>query len=241
MAKKKRKTPEKKKEEVKEYFEIENKEGEEKIIEKKGEVEEEIVGKGQIKSENNLLLWIIGICVFILAAFLAGYFYYMSTQNFEVNGVEYDIVDGGDVLFYHTEFPLIRDGKKIDYNVYIRNDPRVLVEEVPFDGLLSLRRMAVVNISDEKFNCDGRGIIAIANMVQVFEGIGMTAIKDPEATCDESGRYMYINIQEGEETKVTKYGPSCYQIEVNNCEILEGTERMIIKTVELASSEFSFL
>ncbi|MCX6750206.1 MAG: hypothetical protein NTZ83_02005, partial [Candidatus Pacearchaeota archaeon] len=52
-------------------------------------------------------------------------------------------------------------------------------------------------------------------------------MRDENASCDELGRYMYIVVQPGEETSVEKFGPNCYNINIKDCEILEGTERFI--------------
>jgi len=41
---------------------------------------------------------------------------------------------------------------------------------------------------------------------------------------------MYINLKEGEETKIEQTGTACYDILINNCEILEGTEKFMVET-----------
>jgi len=48
-------------------------------------------------------------------------------------------------------------------------------------------------------------------------------------TCDEQGRYNYINIKKGDETKIEKIGPACYEMTFSDCEILEVTERYMLK------------
>ena len=115
-----------------------------------------------------------------------------------------------------------------DYNFYIRNDPRKL-EEVPFEGDLHILDLMVFNTTED-FNCDGDGVIGVANLVKLYQFLETKIMRDENATCDSQGRYMFLNIQPGEETKVTKVGPSCYNLEVNDCEILEVTERFMIET-----------
>ena len=40
---------------------------------------------------------------------------------------------------------------------------------------------------------------------------------------------MFVNIRGGDKTSVEQYGPSCYNINVDECEILEGTERFVLE------------
>ena len=48
--------------------------------------------------------------------------------------------------------------------------------------------------------------------------------------CSSDGEYMYINLKEGEETRIEQTGTACYNILINNCEILEGTEKFMVET-----------
>jgi hypothetical protein len=48
---------------------------------------------------------------------------------------------------------------------------------------------------------------------------------------------MFVQIEEGEETRIEQFGPSCYKLIVNDCEILPATERFMIEVF----SEFNAL
>ena len=89
----------------------------------------------------------------------------------------------------------------------------------------------VVLKSDENLSCAGDGGISILNMQQIFRAMGMQIIADPNATCDSEGRYMHITLLGGEENKIVEYGPSCYELQVKDCEILDVTERFILEFV----------
>ena len=41
---------------------------------------------------------------------------------------------------------------------------------------------------------------------------------------------MFVKLQEANKTSIEQVGPACYNININNCEILEGTERFMIET-----------
>ena len=193
--------------------------------EKKGE--KKISGKKQVKQENKILkIFIFGLISFILVIMLFALLM-NSLSNFRYEGVKFKVVKEGELTLYRTAIPVIHRGIENEYNFYLRNDPRKL--NVSFDGGLDLLDNAVINETGN-FVCDGDGVIAIANMVNLYEIIGIDMIKDDAADCDVQGRYMFIRLRQGNETSIKEFGPSCYDININNCEILEGTERFMIET-----------
>ena len=181
------------------------------------------------KSHNEILTYVLITCAGIILLFLVGYFFIDFSNKFAYGGMDFNTLTEGNVKFYHTSFVIKNANKKIDYNVYIRNDPREL-EKIPFTGSMNLKEMLVLNNSED-FTCDGDGGIAGYNLQQVLNAIGTTMIKDPEAGCDELGRYVYVQIQQGEITSVEQTGPACYVINVKDCEILKGTEKFLLETI----------
>ncbi|MCK5150132.1 hypothetical protein KAJ87_04365 [Candidatus Pacearchaeota archaeon] len=225
---KKKKEDKTKKEEVCEIFEVE-KEGKEKTIKTCGTEEIKEVEKGQIKSENKILknffIWIGVFILMFIVVFLITY----STQHFDYKGLKFDIIkDEGGLIFYKTSLPATYAGEKVEYNVYFRKDPRKL-EKIPFDGEVKLAEILVYNSTG--FPCDGDGVIAIANLAQTFKVLGINVVQDPNAICDHEGRYMYLQALSGNKTMIEKTGPACYNLYVNNCEILDVTEKFMIETL----------
>jgi hypothetical protein len=222
-----RKKENKKKEEVHEIYEV-KKDGKEKIVETNGIIQKDSIRKGEIERENKLLRNIlIAIGIFLLVIVLA-FFIAKASHQFKYKGVKFNIVKEGDLILYHSSFPIIYNGSNAVYNIYLRNDPRELEKKVPAEGTLVSIKDTVINIT-QGIECDGkegRGT-AIANLVNLYGAIGKKIMKDENASCDPLGRYMYINIRPGNETSIKEFGPGCYNININNCEILEGTERFI--------------
>ena len=209
-------------------------------VDNKKEESEEVKSvskKEQIRNENRILRnLLIGIGVFILVIVLS-VFMLGSIRNFEYEGIEFDVVKFCDakpcLITYHTTFPVMFEGKEVPYNFYLRNDPRDLGRDVKFEGELVLYDYMVIE-SEEGFNCDGRGIIAVKNLITLYDVVGIDVLKDETASCPEGEEYMFVRIQNGNETSIEQFAPSCYNININNCEILEGTERFMIETfVEL--------
>lgn len=226
-----------KKEEISEIFEVEN--GKEKIIETHAEVEkkEEEPPKGQIKKEKEIFKIIIITMIGFILMFLIVYMIINSMNKFNVGGVIFE-VDNKDLAgktIYKTSLPV---GDKNDitgkvvsayYNFYLRNDPRQL-KKLTFYGDISLKKNMVIDITKD-FNCDGDGIIGIANLLALYKTIGTTVIKDENASCDSVGRYAYLTIKEGDKTSIEQVGPACYNIYIKDCEILGGTERFMLETL----------
>jgi len=201
----------------------------EKIIKAQGTEEQKIATKDQIKHQNKLLrnfLIVIGILTLIFILIILSI---NSMRNFEYRGIKFDIMQEGKVTFYHTSFPIFYNYQKTIYNVYLRNDPRKL-EDVAFEGNLNLLEMIVMN-NTENFVCEGDGGIAIYNFQQILRIFGISLMKDPEADCDPEGRYVFIKIQPGDTTSIEQTGPYCYNLNVNNCEILKVTERFLVETL----------
>lgn len=240
------------KNEISEIFEIE-KDGKKKTIEVQSKEEEKPFSeeqlKKQIKNENkifkNVVIAMIGFILMFLAVYIIIYF----SKTFEVEGVKFEAdrtaIKG--MILYKTSVKGIIDeegrfipgvynyGKEAEYNFYFRTDPRQL-KDIPFhETITQIKKENVINITED-FNCNGDGVIAVANMLNLYNTLGGNIIKDANASCDKMGRYGWIQIQRGNETLMERTGPACYNLYVNNCEILEVTEKFMLETlIELNS------
>ncbi|MFH1311287.1 MAG: hypothetical protein ABIH65_02685 [Nanoarchaeota archaeon] len=240
MAIKKRKKEENKKTEIIPEIKKENtsklgrvKEKKEDVQEEKGNVQltKEESTKNQYKILKNFL---IGMGSIIMLIFLIIFIINLG-NNFEYQGMAVKVVkfcDSGPCLVtYNMQIPVLYKRENTTYNFYLRNDPRKLAENVKFEGRLVFRDIMVLN-STSDFNCNGKGIIAVANLLQLYKITRINVIKDENATCDPDGRYMFVKLQESNETSIEKVGPACYNINIKDCEILEGTERFMIETFQ---------
>jgi len=201
--------------------------------EKIDEVEKKISRKKQVEAENRILRNIFVGIIIVVVAILAIVLFLKSVRTFEYQGVNFQVVkfcDAGPCLVtYNTKLPIIYEGKDAEYNFYLRNDPRKLGENVPFIGEINLAQNVVIN-STSDFNCDGDVGIAMGNLGNLFSISRINAVKDANITgCDSQGRYGFINLQEGNQTSVEEIGPSCYNININNCEIVKAMERFMLE------------
>lgn len=206
----------------------------EKRLEKKAEKDlneaEKLDKKDQIAYQNRILKNIFVGTIIIVAAILAVMFFLRQTNNFTYRGVHFDITKTQStspyIILYQTSLPVVINGSNINYNFYLRNDPRKLQSEVPFIGSLNLQKNLVIN-GLGNFDCNGYATIAVANIVNLWDIQGIKVIRDPNATCDSQGRYTFIQVQNASNTSIVQTGPSCYDININNCQILKGMERFM--------------
>lgn len=185
------------------------------------------------ESENhNKILRNIFLVVGVFTLVFVGTAFYMNSQNnFEYKELNFKRIQQGEITFYNIFYPMyskVTGKHTADYNFYIRNDPREL-EDISFNGNLIMRPNMVLNVLDD-FNCEGKGVIAVSNLAKLYSFFGTKVIKDLNATCDDEGRYMFVQVLKGNETRIEKTGPVCYNIYVKDCEILEGTERFMLET-----------
>lgn len=222
VKKKKAKT---KKRKFYEIFKIKKK-GKEKTVKVQGSETIKNPSEKQIKNENKILRNFFFGVLFIIIMIISTMVVFNFINNFEYRGVEFQKVN--EVAPYKTSFPVMYNGEIVPYNIYLRNDPREL-DKIKFNGSMNLIENIVFS-STSDFNCNGDGIIAVANMANFYRLLGVNIFKNESLSCDSEDKYTFIRIQEGNETNIEQFGWSCYNININNCEILEGTERFLIES-----------
>jgi len=227
---KRKKTEEEKRIEAEKFVYEKAKEAEQ-IEEKKEEKVEPV--ESMIKKESRTLRNIFLVLGLIIV--ITGFIFILNnaSKNFTVDGVQYKVIQQGQLTLYNTWIPVAYNGSIRQYNFYLYSDPRVIQRDVPFNGTLNvpLHGTIILNMTGN-LNCNGDGIIAVANFNTLYNLIGKV-IKDSNATCDPSGQYVFINIQDSNETSIQEVGPACYTINVNNCQIMSATDRFMTQTFAL--------
>ena len=93
-------------------------------------------------------------------------------------------------------------------------------------------RAQIFVTSKEDFICEDNNI-ALANFVQFFEGVEKKPVNSSaNATCNsvKSGATL-IKIENSSENSIKQVGQDCYVLNVNNCAILNVTERFIDEVI----------
>jgi len=200
--------------------------------ENKEKLMEEVKKKVEKEKHNRIIISFFVVVGIIVVFFIAWNFLSTQSKTFEYRGVDFEITE--EIAPYRTEILIdetdLTTGivTQIPYGFYIRKDPRKL-GEIPFEGNLELKKNMIIKSSAE-FNCDGNGIIGIANLARLYNAMGIEIVNNNDVGCPENGEYMWLHIQEGNETKIEKVGTACYNMYVHNCEILEATEKLMVET-----------
>lgn len=231
--KKKPESEKKESEKVCEIFEIEKKGRDIKEKTLCGTEEKKQISKEDAKKQEKILRNIL-IVLAALVLLIFGVVYILHSSNsFTYRGIEGQVVKEGKLLFYSVSFPVNYHGNITSWPVYIRNDPRRL-DKIPFGGEMDFGKKfsdnnyrLVINRTDRFPDCDGDEAIAIGNMINL-QALGVK-IAEGNVSCDPEGRYMYINIKKGEESKITQIGNACYELDVKDCDILKVTERFMVE------------
>ncbi|MEK6925797.1 MAG: hypothetical protein AABW50_00815 [Nanoarchaeota archaeon] len=189
--------------------------------------EEKIPEKAKTGARN-LVIGIV-IVIIILGAWM---FSSYKESKFSYNGITGNVVKEGALTLYQISIPVVYQGEKQPYYFYLRNNPENLAM-VPFNGEIDLRgkiRDMVIN-STGNLTCEGKGVIGVMNLADLYNILGSNVIKNETLGCPANGEYMFLQLKEGNETKITQFGPSCYYLEVANCETLKATEKFMVETL----------
>lgn len=199
-------------------------------------------GEKEGKEENNKekekkqlrnILLVLGFFVFMFIGIL---FLLNQSYNFTYEGIKFDVDSKSlpGTLLYKTSIPLNSEGvfttgKNIatNYFFYLRNDPRKL-ERIPYNvEKMNIKDIIIFNFT-ESFECD-KGAIGVVNLGNLMTALGGTVGKNETARCDENGTYTFIQFQRANETSIEQTGVSCYNFNINDCEVLEVTEKFMVE------------
>ena len=182
-----------------------------------------------ISEHEKIFKTILLIMAGFVVLFLIVMYLYFHSNDFSYKNVHFTRVRQGQLIFYKTTYPLYSNGQKIaNFDLFLRNEPQKLGANVPFKGDFEFKRNMVLNMTED-LNCQGDGIISVANLVRFLNSAGTKVIRDENASCDPYARYVYLNIKSGNKTEVIEKSPACYEITIKGCQILQGTERFILE------------
>jgi len=226
MAKKK-KTAKKDKKEVKEIVEI-TKDGKEKTKEFHGVEKEKHASKEQIKRQKKQFGVILGVLGAIILLCLVAFIINYKSTHFDYEGLKFKKVVQGEIIFYEVPMVTQYEGSKLTYNFYLRTNPNKL-KDVVFDGEIELKNDLILDVTTENLFCDGDWQISIGNLMNL-NVFNINVGKDENATCDSLGRYTFVQIHEGNESRIEQYAPACYNLYIADCEVLAVTEKFMVET-----------
>ena len=190
---------------------------------------------------------ILGVLVFLgvlIVIFLVASSYFRSLNSFEYQGLSFSKKRVGELQFYHHNYYLKVGQRLINYNLYLRFDPRYNNVTVEGDkaNLLDAGSVAYVTVNSEglqecRFSNLAVGTISSFlsdNQMEVIGGnldfwdAGATGVQ--WITCENRQGNRVVEIYQGNETKVSIDG-KCYKLEVADCQILEAVEKLEVQAI----------
>ena len=190
---------------------------------------------------------ILGVLVFLgvlIVVFLIASSYFRSLNSFEYEGISFSKKRVGEIDFFHHNYYLKVGQRLINYNLYLRNDPRynnVTVEGTKAD-LLAAGSVAYVTVDSAGLQECRLGNLAIGTISSFLSDNQMEVIGgnlnfwdagakgDQWITCENRAGNRVIEIFRANETKVSIEG-KCYRLEVADCEILEAVEKLEVQAI----------
>ena len=192
------------------------------------------------------IYWVIGSMAVLVLIFVVVSLVLQSFNKFEYEGLTFTKERFGEIPVYHYYYYLenhITGSVIAKYNLYLRIDPRK--NDVPVDGEIEFihGEYTFVSIDGEGLTECEENSVAIASLSGFLNDNDLRpkgAVPDKElarelkvkyATCEEHSEGVVIMVQEGNETKITRNGESCYVMEIANCEMIKAVEKFELQTL----------
>lgn len=222
------------------------------------DIEKEHPEKSEKKEQKeHLIYWLLGIMLFIIAAFLVTNFANFGAEEsggIKYQGLTFSKQSLGEIpLYQHTYLTnritpvtgsAITTQSQIRVNMLFRNDPRELdyilandeIEYLPVD-----KRIYIAMSPSEELLCP-YGTIAMGQLSSFLTqngfklGVGISdEVKAEEqntnyVTCETNPDNMVLLFESGEKTEIIREG-NCYTLMVSDCEILPVAEKFIIQSL----------
>ena len=150
----------------------------------------------------------------------------------------------GDIEVYHHNYYLKVAEKLINYNLYLRIDPRY--NNITLTGekskLLAPGAVAYVSINSDGLQECRYSPLAVGSISSFLSDNQMTVIggnldfwnaglkRDEWITCQNKPGNRVVEIEKGNETSVSIQG-NCYRIEVADCQILDAVEKLEVQSI----------
>lgn len=193
---------------------------------------------------KQFVIILIAMIALILVVLLV-YWYLQSIQKISYEGIKFEKQKYGNIIVYYYYYNL-RDnaGNVMQYNLYLRNDPRGLAK-IPVIGNISYPAKGdymYVSANNTGFETCENTALAMwtigAFLSNNYIDFNVATPDQNEAKiknisyadCEHNLGKIVLLIQTGNVTKITKKG-ECYVMEVADCKILEAAEKWELQSI----------
>ncbi len=235
--------------------ETEYKEEPEALFEKKNHDNSDLkkIQEGQMKWA--LFLMAAVLIIVVVVPFVK----FNYVDKFDYHGLTFQKTQLGELEFYSSQFPVVVGTGQVvgTYSVNLRNDPRDL-EKIPLntgDGRIEF------TLNDGKFGdayitlnpfmelCEDSGI-AMASLSGFLKDANLnviSAVTDKAYARDNNMTQRWCNndpldtvfvVTDGNDTMITEIQEGCYELQFNDCEIMQVSEKAILVMLEQYGDSF---
>ncbi len=212
------------------------------------EIEEKLKAETNVsqKQKDSTLIWIFAVMVLIIIGVLVGYFVGKGGQSFTYEGLKFTKEKFGEIpVFHYYYFYESEKGNLVQYNLYLRKDPRQ--NQIPVEGNIYYPKDKFVYISVNGTGltqCEDSSLavhtlaafltnneIVVKGATPNFNETNGTNIRF--ANCQTHPNNVVILIQAGNTTRIYKEANTngCHVIEVSDCQILDAIEKFEVQSV----------
>ncbi len=233
----------------------------EKSEETKKNVEKKIVNEDVSNKYGKQTKIAVVLMVVLLASIFFANWLIQESKKFNYNDMKFYEEKEGSILFYKSLLGYVtQQGENIPFILKLRNDPRELKKILIEGEIKNLKKEVVLSLSPEIADCPDtvRTMTDFSITLKAFGILASAATIDknyskeynaPLVSCKNSGQKTVIVMEEGNETKITKYEDEnkvkivsgkesviidekdCYTIKIKNCEIQQSFERFILEFI----------
>ena len=228
-------------------------EQEKKKSEEETKSPKESKAKGKKPKIEKEIYWIVGFMIGLIILFLIASAVFKELKKFDYQGLTFTKEKYGTIPFYNYYYTFTdANGLAKAYSMNIRTDPRE--NNVSFNADIKFQQLKPVYLSIDEtdlIQCE-QSRPAVANLASFFQGNEISIIpaipnrnKAEErevayANCENRPGSTVVQIQKGEETKITQIN-NCYLIEIANCEeMTPALEKFMVETLVQARARGTF-
>ena len=197
------------------------------------------------KNKHAKIFWVLGLLVFLIAAFFLSNYFFSRLNTFKYEGLTFTKEKFGEIPVYHYYYYIT---PQLKYNLYLRNDPRdsavSLTGNAVSQGIeFSKQDSIYLTVSPEGLTqCEyGRaGIGTLASFLADNQLNVIGAASDEElakeanvkyATCEFRPSEKVILLQAANKTEIIHEKENCYIINIANCEIFDAVEKFEVQSI----------
>lgn len=194
------------------------------------------------------IYWIIGVMAGLIVLILIISSLIQGSNTFTYKALKFTKTKYGElpVFLYNYNFkdPRTTPPKEYSFNFLLRKDPRT--NTVPVDGNIefgpagSTVYVGINGSSLSQCKTSNRDLASLSSFLTINLFTIKTGLADKaeaeksnytHVACSNFPSNVVIMVQSGNQTRVEKSGSNCYNINIANCETLEGIEKFEVQSI----------